>query len=374
MTSHPEILRVSCIVEKQRHDLQSPLILGYVDALAMRRVIDLRSDTVTRPTAGMRKAIADAEVGDDVFGEDPTVNRLQELCAKLTGHEAGLFVPSGSMGNEIAISVHTRPGDEVIAEADSHIVNYELSAMATFAGVLPRTIPTERGWLTVEQVKRAIRPRTYYSARTGLIVLENTHNMKGGSIYPQEEALRVIEYAQEQKIPVHLDGARIFNAAVAQEQSVKELTSRFDSVMFCFSKGLGAPIGSMLVGSREFIEEARIARKRMGGGMRQVGMLAAACLYALQNHVERLIEDHANAKRLAQALAELKGVRVTPPETNIVIFELTNMPALTFTQQLQSQGVLAIAINDTRVRMVTHLDVSSEDITQAISVIRSVLS
>lgn len=340
----------------------------------MRKVIDLRSDTVTRPTPGMRKAIADAEVGDDVFGEDPTVNRLQELCAKLTGHEAGLFVPSGSMGNEIAISVHTRPGDEVIAEVDSHIVNYELSAMATFAGVLPRTIPTERGCFTVEQVKRAIRPRTYYNARTGLIVLENTHNMKGGSIYPQDEAIRVIEHAQEQKIPVHLDGARVFHAAVAQGRSVQELTSCFDSVMFCFSKGLGAPIGSMLVGSGEFIEEARVVRKRMGGGMRQVGILAAACLYALQHHVDRLIEDHVNAKRLAQALAELNGVRVTPPETNIVIFELPNTPASTFSQQLQSKGVLALPISDSRVRMVTHLDVSSEDITQTITAIQSVLS
>ncbi len=368
------MLRIICIVEKQKHDLQSHPLLSYLDALAMRKVIDLRSDTVTRPTPGMRKAIADAEVGDDVFGEDPTVNHLQELCAELTGHEAGLFVPSGSMGNEIAISVHTRPGDEVIAEADSHIVNYELSAMATFAGVLPRTIPSEQGWLSVEQVKRAIRPRAYYNARTGLIVLENTHNMKGGSIYPQDEALRVIEYAQEQKIPVHLDGARVFNAAAAHKQSVQELTSRFDSVMFCFSKGLGAPIGSMLVGSREFIEEARIVRKRMGGGMRQVGVLAAACLYALQHHVERLIEDHANAKRLAQALAELKGVRVTPPETNIVICELTNMPASRFTRELQSQGVLALPISETRVRMVTHLDVSSEDITQAITAIGAVFS
>jgi len=322
----------------------------------------------------MRKAMAEAEVGDDVFGEDPTVNRLQEHCAELTGHEAGLFVPSGSMGNEVAIAVHTRRGEEVIAEADSHVVNYELSAMAAHAGVLARAIPSERGWLTLEQVKKAVRPLAYYVARTGLIVLENTHNMKGGTIYPQPEAERVIAYAHEQRIPVHLDGARIFNAAVAQTKELSDLTKRFDSVMFCFSKGLGAPIGSMLVGSRDFIAEARIVRKRMGGGMRQVGILAAACLYALEHHVERLAEDHENAKRLAQTLAELDGVHVTPPETNIVIFELTNMPALTFTELLKSQGVLAIAISDTKVRMVTHLDATRSDITQAIEAIRSVLS
>lgn len=340
----------------------------------MEKLIDLRSDTVTRPTPGMRRAIAEAEVGDDVFGEDPTVNRLQEVCAELTGHEAALFVPSGSMGNEIAISVHTRPGDEVIVEADSHTVNYELSAMAAYAGVLARAIPSERGWLTLEQIKKAIRLGAYYVARTGLIVLENTHNMKGGSIYPQDEAERALQYAHEEKIPVHLDGARVFHATVALKKNLKSLTKNFDSVMFSFSKGLGAPIGSMLVGSRDFIVEARIVRKRMGGGMRQVGILAAACLYALEHHVERLQEDHENAKRLAQALAEFKEVHVTPPETNIVIFELKTTPATTFTQKLQGKGVLAISISDTKVRMVTHLDVSKEDITQAIAAIRAVLS
>lgn len=340
----------------------------------MREWIDLRSDTVTRPTPGMRRAMAEAEVGDDVFGEDPTANRLQELCAELTGHEAGLFVPSGTMGNEIAIAVHTRPGDEVVLEADSHVVNYELSAMAAYAGVLARTIPSERGWLTAEQIKRAVRPRLYYLARTGLIVLENTHNMKGGSIYPQEEAERVIAFAHEQKIPVHLDGARIFHAAVALKRPVKALTEDFDSVMFCFSKGLGAPVGSMLLGSREFIEEARVIRKRLGGGMRQVGILAAACLYALEHHVERLKEDHENAKRLAQALAELDGVEVTPPQTNIVIFELKEMPAPAFTQKLEREGVRAIAISERKVRLVTHLDVDRADITRAIAIMRRVLS
>ena len=340
----------------------------------MREPIDLRSDTVTRPTLGMRKAIAEAEVGDDVFGEDPTVNRLQELCAELTGHEAALFAPSGSMGNEIAIGVHTHRGDEVIVEADSHIVNYELSAMAAYCGVLGRMIPSERGWLTVEQVKRAVRPQAYHLAHTGLIVLENTHNLKGGSIYPQDEAERIITYAHGQKILVHLDGARVFNAAIAVKKPVKDLTKHFDSVMLSFSKGLGAPVGSMLAGSRDFIAEARIVRKRMGGGMRQVGILAAACLYALEHHVSRLTEDHQNSKRLAQVLAEFNEVHVTPPQTNIVIFELKNISAPAFTQQLQGKGVLAIAISDTKVRMVTHLDVSRDDITQAIGAIRAVLS
>jgi threonine aldolase len=278
------------------------------------------------------------------------------------------------MGNEIAIAVHTRPGDEVIAEADSHVVNYELSAMSALAGVLARTLPSERGWLAVEQVQSAIRPQTYYMAQTGLIVLENTHNMKGGTIYPQAEAQKIIEFAHEHGIPVHLDGARVFNAAAALGVSTRELTQPFDSVMFCFSKGLGAPVGSMLVGSREFIEEARIVRKRLGGGMRQVGILAAACLYALDHHVERLAEDHGHAKLLADALSEPDGVLVTPPETNILICGLSRMPAAEFARKLSEKGVLAIPISETKVRMVTHLDVSRDDIERAADAIRTILA
>ncbi len=337
-------------------------------------VVDLRSDTVTKPTPGMREAMARAEVGDDVFGEDPTVNALQERCAELTGHEAALFVPSGSMGNEIALIVHTRPGDEVICEADSHIVNFELGAMAAWAGVLPRAIPSERGWLALDQVRAAVRPSVYYLSRTGLIVLENTHNMKGGTVYPPEEARRILEFAEERGIPVHLDGARIFNAAVALGVPVKELTQGFDSVMFCFSKGLGAPVGSMLVGSRAFIEEARVVRKRLGGGMRQVGVLAAACLYALEHHVDRLQEDHEHARLLARALAELPGVEVVEPETNIVIFTLRAMTAAEFTRRLEEKGVRAIAVGERTVRLVTHLDVSREDVERAIQAIREVLA
>jgi len=338
------------------------------------KLIDLRSDTVTKPTADMREAMARAEVGDDVFGEDPTVKELEERCAELTGHEAALFVPSGTMGNGIAICVHTSPGDEVIAEADSHVVNYELSAMAAHAGVLARTIPSEQGWLKAEEIEKAIRPPVEYLAKTGLIVLENTHNMKGGTIYPQGEVEHVVELARNRGIPVHLDGARIFNAAVAQRRPVKELTRIFDSVMFCFSKGLGAPVGSMLTGSSEFIGEARIVRKRLGGGMRQVGILAAACLYALEHHVERLEEDHENAKLLAQALQELPGVRVIPPQTNIVIFEPSKMSAEDFTRRLGEKGVLALPVGERRVRMVTHLDVGRADIERAIGVIREILA
>jgi threonine aldolase len=232
----------------------------------MPKVIDLRSDTVTKPTPAMRRAMAQADVGDDVFGEDPTVNRLQERAAELFGREAALFVPSGTMGNQIAIKVHTQPGDEVILEEASHIFNSEMAMMAAFSGVIPRPIPSERGWLRWEQIESAIRPNVYYYAQTRLICLENTHNFKGGSVYPLEWAREIIEKAHERGLKVHLDGARIFNAAVATGRSVKELTEGFDSVMFCLSKGLGAPVGSMLVGSAEFMKEARRFARCSAGG------------------------------------------------------------------------------------------------------------
>ena len=337
-----------------------------------RKPIDLRSDTVTRPTPAMRKAMAEAEVGDDVFGEDPTINRLQERCAELTGHEAALFMPSGTMANEVAIHLHTRPGDEVLLESESHPNNFELSGMALFSGVIPRTIPSDRGWLTAEQIKSALRPKIYYLPRPGLIILENTHNIKGGTIYPQDQAERVIEWAHAERIPVHLDGARIFNSAVAQRKSIKELTRNFDSVMITFSKGLGAPAGSMLVGGQEFIKEARVVRKRMGGGMRQVGILAAACLYALDNQLERLEEDHKNAKKLASALSEHDAIKVTQPETNIVIFDLVSQTAPEFVERLKALNVLAIVISQFKARMVTHLDVSDEDVQYAVEAIHNI--
>jgi threonine aldolase len=340
----------------------------------MPKVIDLRSDTVTKPTPAMRRAMAQADVGDDVFGEDPTVNRLQERAAELFGREAALFVPSGTMGNQIAIKVHTQPGDEVILEEASHIFNSEMAMMASFSGVIPRPIPSERGWLRWEQIESAIRPNVYYYAQTRLICLENTHNFKGGSIYPLEWAREIIEKAHERGLKVHLDGARIFNAAVATGRSVKELTEGFDSVMFCLSKGLGAPVGSMLVGSAEFIEKARRVRKMLGGGMRQVGILAAAGLYALEHHIERLAEDHENAQILAQALREIPEVQLEPVETNIIIFELTKTPAEKLITELKKRNILALAIGPRRVRLVTHLDVSRADVLRAACALQEILS
>lgn len=339
----------------------------------MRKIIDLRSDTVTKPTPAMRRVMAEAEVGDDVFGEDPTVNKLQEYAAQLFGREAALFVPSGTMGNQIAIKVHTQPGDEVIVEEASHIFNSEMAMMSAFAGVLPRPIPSERGFLRWEQIERAIRPNVYYYAQTRLICLENTHNLKGGGVYPLEWAREIIENAHRRGLAVHLDGARIFNAALATGRSVKEITEGFDSVMFCLSKGLGAPAGSMLVGSREFIEKARRVRKMLGGGMRQVGVLAAAGLYALEHHVARLAEDHKNAQLLAEALREIPEVRLEPVETNIVIFELSTTPADKLIDELKQRDILALAIGPRRIRLVTHLDVSREDVLYAAQAIREIL-
>lgn len=342
----------------------------------MEGMIDLRSDTVTKPTPGMRRAMAEAEVGDDVYGEDPTVNRLQEKAAELLGMEAALFVPSGTMGNQIAVRVHTRPGDEVILEADSHIFNYELGMMAAFSGVLPRPIPTERGALPVEAIATAIRPTIYYLSRTGLICLENTHNRKAGAVYPLEKARELLEFAHSKGIPVHLDGARIFNAAVASDLPVKELARGFDSVMFCLSKGLGAPVGSMLIGSKEFIEEARRVRKMLGGGMRQAGVLAAAGLYALEHHIERLAEDHEHARMIHDGLKgfEPEFLELGSVETNIIIFSLKKMDAEVFAAQLRERGVLVHPIGPRQVRLVTHLDLSREDILKAIEAFREVLT
>ncbi|MGB9757556.1 MAG: low-specificity L-threonine aldolase [Candidatus Bipolaricaulaceae bacterium] len=334
-------------------------------------MIDLRSDTVTKPTPGMRRAMAEAEVGDDVYGEDPTVNRLEERAAEITGKEAALFVPSGTMGNQVAIAVHTKPGQEVILEATSHIYNVEMATMARFSGVQPRVIFGERGVFTAEEVRRAIRPKLYYLAQTGLVCLENTHNAAGGRIWPLSIAREILEVAHAHGIPVHLDGARIFNASVATGIPVSELVWGFDSLMFCLSKGLGAPVGSVLCGSREFIAEARRVRKALGGGMRQAGILAAAGLYALEHHIERLAEDHENAKILAQGLAEIPCLSVTPPETNIVLVEILRGPtALELAERLKKRGVLVApagaGTEARKLRLVTHLDVPREDILRTI--------
>src|SRR5947207_2164708 len=283
-------------------------------------VVDLRSDTVTKPTAAMRRAMAEAEVGDDVYREDPTVNRLQDRAAEIFQRDAGLFVPSGTMGNQTAIKVHTQPGREVICEERAHIVNHEMGMMAAFSGVLPRTIQAEDGILSWALIAPQLRGRSDHRARTGLVELENTSNLAGGSVYPQAVAEEICDRAHAAGLPVHLDGARIFNAAVALGCSPAELTRKFDSVMFCLSKGLGAPVGSMLVGSKEFIEEARLVRKMLGGGMRQAGVLAAAGLVALQESPQRLHEDHENARFLAESLAGIPGIQIDPRKvaTNIL--------------------------------------------------------
>ncbi len=327
-------------------------------------MIDLRSDTVTKPTPAMRRAMAEAEVGDDVFREDPTVRRLEEQVAGLLGKEAALFVPTGLMGNEVAVKVHTRPGEEVILDANCHIMNYELGMMATFSGVMPRPVPGDRGFPTPDQVAAAIRPPIYYYCRTGLVALENTHNMAGGGIYPPERYRAVVTLAHEKGLRVHLDGARLFNAAVASHRPARELAEGADSVMVTLSKGLAAPAGSMIAGTRAFVEEALQVRQRMGGGMRQVGVLAAAGLVALETMIPRLAEDHAHARLLAERLAAIPGFEIDPAtvETNIVIFRTTRLAAAQVVERFRAVGILCLAVESDRVRMVTHLDVSREQV------------
>ncbi len=335
-------------------------------------MIDLRSDTVTKPSAEMRRAMAEAEVGDDVYIEDPTINRLQERAAEIFGREAALFLPSGSMGNLIAIKLHTHHGSEVICEDRGHIYNYEMAAMSFVGGVLPRPIPAEDGILRWDQIKKQIRPKIYYRSQTALISLENTHNLAGGTVYPQEVSDDICDRAHEVGIPVHLDGARIFNAATYLKKTVKEITAKFDSVQFCVSKGLGAPVGSLLVGTREFIERARILRKVLGGGMRQVGVLGAAALIALEKGPQRLDIDHANARHLAEGLSKIPGVKLNPAkvQTNIVVFDVagTGLTSNAISERLAAEGVLAGAFSPEIMRMCTHLDVDRPMIDRAIDV------
>jgi threonine aldolase len=340
-------------------------------------VIDLRSDTVTRPSPEMRKAMAEAEVGDDVFIEDPTVNRLQQRAAEMFGREAALYVPSGTMGNLTCIIAHTRPGQEVICEEAGHIYNYEMGSMSAIAGVLPRVVVGEDGILSWETISNAIRPKIYYRPQTALISLENTHNMAGGTVYPTSLAHEICDRAHEAGIAVHLDGARIFNAATYLGESVAEMTKKFDSIQFCLSKGLGAPVGSLIVGSREFIERARSIRKMLGGGMRQVGVLAAAGLVALEKGPKRLRIDHENAGFLARRLAEVPGITLDPAkvQTNIVVFGVTKSgrTSAEFLKELAARGVLAVPVDRDRVRMVTHLDVDRKDVEAAAQRVGEVL-
>jgi len=340
-------------------------------------MIDLRSDTVTRPTPAMREAMARAEVGDDVYGEDPTVNRLQDMAAALLGKEAALFVPTGIMANQLSVRAQTKPGDEVIIEGRSHIVRYEHGAAAALAGVQLHWVTTERGIMTPAQVEAAIRPKDPYSLSTALICLEQTHNSGGGSIYPLHVIQQIHAVAHRHGVPMHLDGARLFNAVVATGVPAAEYARSFDTVSFCLSKGLGAPVGSVIVSDRRTIERIRPLRRMYGGGMRQAGILAAAGIYALEHNVGRLKDDHANAKRLAHALQKLPGVTVNPEhvETNIVIFEVAGTrTAGEIVRDLKAAGVLLNAVGPRSFRAVTHLDVSAADIDSVAAIFERVLA
>jgi threonine aldolase len=340
-------------------------------------IIDLRSDTVTRPTPAMRRAMAEAEVGDDVYREDPTVNRLQERAAEIFQRQAALFVPSGTMGNQTAIKVHTHHGQEVICEERSHIVNFEMAMMSAFSGCLPRTIRAEDGILTWDLLAPQIRPRSDHRPRTGLVEIENTSNLAGGSVYPPEILNDICQRTHAAGLPIHLDGARIFNAAVATATSVVDLTRNYDSVMFCLSKGLGAPVGSMLVGSKAFIEDARLVRKMLGGGMRQAGVLAAAGLVALEESPKRLHVDHENARFLAEELHEIPGINIDPAkvQSNILFLEVsaTGLTSFEISKRLAARGVLANGSSPTTMRMVTHCDVDRADCERALRVLREIL-
>ena len=331
------------------------------DVTLLGNVVDLRSDTVTRPTAEMRRAMAEAEVGDDVYGEDPTVNRLEKRAAEIFRKEAALFVPTGCMGNLIAIKTWTHHGDEVICDEKSHVNLYELASMSAIAGCMPRIARGVDGILSWKQIEAVIRPKIYYDSQTALICIENTHNMAGGTVYATNSVDEICGHAHEAGLKVHLDGARIFNAAAALGESVAGMTKNVDSVMFCLSKGLGAPVGSMIVGSGAFIEKARIYRKMFGGGMRQAGVIAAAGLIALEESPGRLHVDHENAQVLAKGIAAMPGLKIDPAKakTNIVIFdcEATGKNAVELCDLLREKGIWALDTATYSVRFVTHCDV-----------------
>lgn len=339
-------------------------------------VIDLRSDTVTKPSPEMRRAMFEAEVGDDVYGEDPTINRLERRAAEIFGREAALFVPSGTMGNQIAIKLHTSHGQEVICEERGHIFNYEMAMMAHFSGVVPRTVSTEDGILTWQHVAPKLKGKSYHAARTGLVSLENTHNIAGGTVTPLEVFDEVCVRTHEAGLPVHLDGARVFNASSALGVPVDRLTAKADTVMFCLSKGLGAPVGSILVGQGDAIDRGRIYRKALGGGMRQAGILAAAGLIALEQGPHRLATDHANAKFLAEGLAQIPGFKIDPAkvQTNILICDIagTGMTSSELSRRLAEHKVLANGVGPSLLRFVTHVDVDREQCARALEVVTSI--
>ena len=341
--------------------------------------VDLRSDTVTRPSEEMRRAMAAAEVGDDVYGEDPTVNRLQQRAAEVFGKEAALFVPTGCMGNLIAIKVWTHHGNEVICETRSHVNLYELASMSAIAGCMPRAVQAGAdGIMTWKQVEAAVRPKIYYDSQTALVCLENSSNMAGGTVYTTEGIDEICAGAHGLGLKVHLDGARVFNAAAAVNEPVSQIAKNVDSAMFCLSKGLGAPVGSMIVGSAEFIERARICRKMFGGGMRQVGVIAAAGLVALEKSPGRLHEDHANAKQLAEGIAAISGLKIDPAavRTNIVIFDCSGsgMDAAQLCDALHERGVWAQDTAPYSVRMVTHWNVDRAGVGRALQELQEVVT
>jgi threonine aldolase len=343
----------------------------------MNRVIDLRSDTVTRPTPEMRKAMLEAPVGDDVFGEDPTANALQEKAAALLGKEAALFVASGTMGNQLSIKAHTQPGDDVIIEAGGHAMNFEGGSSAVLSSVQFSTIPGNRGVFDADQVEAAIRVEDVHYPVSRLVIIENTHNRGGGTVFPLKNILRIREVATRRGLRMHMDGARLWNACVASGISPQEYAAPFDSVSVCLSKGLGCPVGSLVAGSKDFIKRVHRFRKLVGGGMRQIGFLAAAGIYALDHHIDRMEEDHRKAKKLAQGFAGIKNLLIHPEEveTNILFFDVS--PAERTAQEvaaaLREKGVRVHPTAKTRIRCVAHLDVSSDDIDRALEAVKEVM-
>lgn len=340
----------------------------------MSRLIDLRSDTVTRPTPEMRKAMYEAEVGDDVFAEDPTIHELEEEVAGILGKEAALYVPSGTMANQIAINVQTKSGDEVFCEAGAHIFNYESGAPSFLSHVQLHPIEGIRGVFTREQVEERLRPDNDHFPPAGMIEIENTHNRSGGNVWHLMEVRRLFELSREQNLAMHLDGARLWNAAAASGTQEKDWAQYADSVSVCFSKGLGAPVGSAIVGSKEFIIEAHRARKRFGGGMRQAGIIAAGALYAVRNHRKRLVDDHHRAKTLAEGLVEIDGFTVDLDHlaTNIIILDVAErgLAAARFAETVRTEGILVTFAGKSKVRFVTHLGLDDNDIQETITILR----
>jgi threonine aldolase len=339
-------------------------------------MIDLRSDTVTRPTLAMRRAMAEAEVGDDVYGEDPTINRLEQQAAEIAGKEAAIFVPTGTMGNTIAIKLHTHHGEEVICDARAHLLDWELSMVAWFSGVVVRPVATDDGILHWSEIRKHVKPFGPHRAPTTCIEIENTHNMAGGKVYPLPVIEEICYESHALGFKVHMDGARVFNAAEACGKPVREVVKHVDTVMFCLSKALGAPVGSMLAGTEEQIARGRLLRKRLGGGMRQAGILAAAGLIALEETPARLAEDHANARLLAQQISRIPGISIDPETvaTNIVIFDIsaTGRTPSDISKELKASGVLLNGINERMMRAVTHYDVSRSDCDRAAQVLSEV--